>query len=111
LRTVFTTLAINHNFRTKMHKDSGDLKNVMSCIAAFGQWTGGELVFPQYGLAVALAEGDVAMFDPHEFHANLPMVGNRTSVVFYAREKMDRCEELTAEVERAAKRKRGTPLY
>ena len=46
--TVFTTITVNMNFRTAVHKDVGDLKEGFGvmCAIRLGKYTGGYLVFP-----------------------------------------------------------------
>jgi hypothetical protein len=68
-----------------------DLPNTMSVITVVGgNYTGGELCFPRYRIAFALRPGDVLFFPGQELlHGNLPINGNRLSVVCY-------CERLPA---------------
>jgi len=96
--TAFSTLTINRNFRTAGHKDSGDLPEGFGVITAFcaGAFEGGELIFPQYGIAVEIETGDVLLADVHEWHGNAPLVGvdgsyERISTVMYYRRKMLQC--------------------
>lgn len=106
--TAFTTVTVNKNFQTAVHKDAGDLKQgfgVLSCMRA-GHYTGGYLVFPKYRVAVDLGTGDVLCADVHEWHGNTRMKGKlgtfeRISLVFYYREKMIECGSPEEEAERA----------
>jgi hypothetical protein len=108
--TAFSTITINRNFRTAVHKDSGDLPEGFGVITAFcaGAFEGGELIFPQYDIAVEIETGDVLLADVHEWHGNAPLVGvegsyERISTVMYYRRKMHKCGTAKQEV---AKRKR-----
>jgi hypothetical protein len=61
-----------------------------------GAFEGGELIFPQYGIAVEIETGDVLLADVHEWHGNAPLVGvdgsyERISTVMYYRRKMLQC--------------------
>ena len=90
--TVFTTVTVNKNFRTALHKDSGDLKNGFGnlLVISNGEYEGGYTLFPQYGFGVDCKNGDFLLMDVHEWHCNSPIIGNgtRISFVFYLREKM-----------------------
>ena len=74
--------------------DKGDCKDGLTCftVKKCGEYTGGELIFPEYRIAVNIEQGDLLLFNPHEAHCNNPIVGEgRMSFVLYLREKMDKC--------------------
>jgi hypothetical protein len=110
--TAFTTVTVNKNFRTGVHTDSGDLKEgfgVITCLCA-GEFSGGELIFPKYRVAVRFGTQDVLLCDVHEYHANGPIVGvegqfERMSCVFYYRSGMVGCGSPAEELERLKNRK------
>ena len=116
--TSFTTLTINRNFQTAVHKDGGDLQagfGVITCLMA-GRFTGGLLVFPKYRVAVCFGTQDVLLCDVHEWHANTPIVGitgeyERLSCVLYFRENMAKCLEPAEELDQAKRRQTGDLLY
>jgi hypothetical protein len=97
-RTAFTTVTVNRNYQTAVHKDKGDLPEgfgVMSVIRA-GEYAGGYLVFPRWRVAVDMRSRDVLLADVHEWHGNTPILGaagrfNRLSCVFYFRTNVRRC--------------------
>lgn len=92
--TNFSTLTINMDFRTACHRDKGDCKDGLTCftIKKCGEYSGGELIFPEYRIAINIEQGDLLLFNPHEAHCNNPLVGEgRMSFVLYLREKMDQC--------------------
>lgn len=112
--TPFSTLTVNNNVSGNVHKDKGDCKAGLGLISYHcrGEHEGGELVFPQYKIAVAVGDRDLLFFNPHEWHAVNPIVqkdpknpGTRISVVYYLREKMLDCG--TAKEELARARQRG----
>lgn len=116
--TVYTTLTLNKNFRTAAHKDAGDLAAGFSNMAVFreGVFAGGNLVLPDWRIAVELDHLDLVMFDAHQFHGNTQVTpitkkGQRTSLVMYYRERMTACKSVNEELERAKNRKMGDPLY
>lgn len=92
--TSFSTVTINKNFRTTIHKDKGDDPVGFGNLATIqrGKYTGGETCFPQYGIGVDVREGDILLMDVHEWHANLPIQleedAVRMSVVCYLRKKV-----------------------
>ena len=101
--TPYTTVTINHDYPTGVHKDSGDLPQGISCLLYIrkGEWGGGELVFPSFRMAVSPGSGDLLLMDAHQWHGNTALVGfdpglghARTSLVLYYRTKMVDCPAL-----------------
>jgi len=90
--TIFTTVTVNKNFRTALHRDGGDLKEGFGnlVIASEGEYEGAYTMFPQYGIGVDCRSGDFLAMNVHEWHCNSKMTGTgtRVSYVFYLREKM-----------------------
>lgn len=115
--TVFTTVTVNRNFQTAVHRDKGDLKEgfgVMTVIER-GKYRGGYYVAPQFRVAVDVRHGDLLLSDVHEWHCNTAMLPispdwERLSLVLYYRNKMGLCGDWNAEIERAKRRKTGDPL-
>jgi hypothetical protein len=96
--TVFTTITVNKNFRTGLHKDAGDLKDGFGNLTVLekGDYDGGHTMFPQYGVGVDCREGDFLGMDVHEWHCNTEMTNQtedweRISLVCYYRKDMVRC--------------------
>ncbi len=97
--TAFSTVTINYNWRTALHKDSGDFEegfgNLIVCEE--GEYDGGCTGFPQYGVAFDVRDGDFLAMDVHEWHCNTKIVSrskdhSRLSVVCYLRKNMLRCK-------------------
>lgn len=116
--TPWTTVTVNRNFRTAVHKDAGDLRAGFGVLTVFkaGEFTGGLFVFPAYRVAVDWETGDVLLADVHEWHGNTEIVGapgrfERLSCVLYYRERMHECGTPAEEVERAKRRQRGSALH
>jgi len=91
--TVFTTLTVNHNWRTACHRDAGDLHEGFSNICALGKgWQGGEFILPEFRIAIKLAPGDMLLVNNHGgIHGNDELIGednDRMTIVAYFREKM-----------------------
>ena len=92
--TAFSTVTVNHNFRTAGHYDKGDYQNGFGNLVVYekGKYKGGYIGFPKYDIAVNVRTGDFLAMDVHELHANtaLEMDGEeppeRISFVSYFRE-------------------------
>jgi hypothetical protein len=81
--TAFTTIYLAKNFRTAYHRDSGNLRGMMSALLPTGRFAGGELLLPRWRLAFALKPGDLLLFDPQQIHGNLPIKGDRISAALF----------------------------
>ena len=73
--TCFSTITINRNFRTALHKDAGDFKDGFGnlCVIERGKYHGGYTCFPQFGVAVNVRSGDFLAMDVHQWHSNTPI--------------------------------------
>jgi hypothetical protein len=73
--TAFSTLTVNMNFRTALHKDAGDYQDGFGNLSVieWGKYHGGETLLPQYGVGVNLRTGDFVALDVHQWHCNAPM--------------------------------------
>lgn len=118
--TAFSTITINYNYRSALHKDAGDFEdgfgNLMvleksKCIDKLKNldiydYKGGYLGFPKYGIAVDVRQGDFLAMNVHEWHANCPIIcgcpkgekcnkniehHGRLSLVCYLRKNMIKC--------------------
>jgi len=95
--TVFTTLTVNHNWRTACHRDAGDFSagfsNICGVTGPKGKgWKGGQFILPEFRIAVNLQPGDMLLVNNHEgIHGNDELIGDdndRMTIVAYFREKM-----------------------
>ena len=100
--TSFSTITINYNWRTALHKDDGDYKDGFGNLMVLeeGKYDGGYTGFPRYGVCVDVRMGDFLAMDVHDWHCNTPLKGitndyTRLSVVCYLRENMHRCKDTT----------------
>lgn len=108
--TAFSTVTLNYNFRTALHRDKGDLEegfgNLLilekgKCMPGTDEYDGGYLGFPQYKVAVNVRQGDFLAMDVHEYHTNTPIKARikgkdnfgRLSIVCYLRKDMIKCIE------------------
>jgi len=95
--TVFTTLTVNHNWRTACHRDAGDLhegfSNICGITGPDGKgWKGAEFILPEFAIAINLQPGDMLLVNNHGgIHGNDALIGDdndRLTLVSYFREKM-----------------------
>lgn len=95
--TVFTTLTVNHNWRTACHRDAGDLhegfSNICGITGPEGKgWKGAEFILPEYRIGINLQPGDMLLVNNHGgIHGNDELIGDdndRLTLVCYFREKM-----------------------
>ena len=70
--TSFSTVTINRNFRTALHKDAGDFKGGFGNLTVIerGKYHGGYTVFPQFGIGIDLRNNDFVTMDVHQWHSN-----------------------------------------
>jgi len=98
--TVFTTVTVNKNFRTALHKDSGDLESGFGNLIVYedGSYDGGYFLLPEWGIMIDIKKCDMLFVDVHQWHCNTDYKlkpGHdsmlRISFVMYYREYMYRC--------------------
>ena len=96
--TAYSTITLNDNFRTALHKDAGDFEEGFGnlCVIEKGTYQGGYTGFPQFGVAVDVRTGDYLSMDVHQWHCNTKINGeagkyNRLAIVAYLRKGMNRC--------------------
>ena len=116
--TVFTTVTINKNWQSACHYDAGDYEPGFGVAAVLraGNYTGGHLVLPGFGVGFDLWTGDVVCYAVHRLHGNTPFLGKlgtyrRISAILYYRTNMHRCGTPEEELKRARNRKPGDPIW
>jgi hypothetical protein len=82
--TAFSTLTVNMNFRTALHKDAGDYSEGFGnlTVIEWGKYHGGETLFPQYGVGFNLRTGDFVAMDVHQWHCNAPITETKEDTAF-----------------------------
>jgi len=70
--TSFSSVTMNRNFRTGLHRDDGDLRAGFGNLSVIerGKYEGGYTLFPQYKIGFDLRTGDFLAMDVHEWHCN-----------------------------------------
>lgn len=106
-KSPFTTANINVNHAIKYHRDGGNFRGNLSNVLILRDGIiGGELVFPEYGFALAQEDSYLAIFDGQsEIHGVMPIIKTkenpyRASIVYYTLENMKHCYPFKMEVER-----------
>ena len=81
-KTCLSTVAINVNYESCYHFDQGDLPTGYSTLTALGvggDYRGGELVFPQFRIAVDVRDGDLLCNQSHlDLHGNTAVISLNT---------------------------------
>ena len=97
--TPYSTVTVNINYPTGVHKDAGDLDKGMSCLAMLrkGDYQGGCLTFPEWRFRFDMQDGDLLLMDAHQWHGNTMLSGmaddcERISLVLYYRTDMVSCD-------------------
>lgn len=96
--TSFTTVTINKNFQTAVHKDTGDFEQGFGNLSCFenGKYNGCLFTLPQWAVGIDIRFGDLLLVDVHQWHANTPFIPladdyTRISFVMYYRQNMIHC--------------------
>jgi hypothetical protein len=103
--TAFSTVTVNYNFQTALHKDKGDYKAGFGTLVVCSDGIeGGQLLFPEYKVALTVKTGDFVAMNVHEYHCNskihkLRDNAYRLSFVAYLREKIVNCDKLNSILE------------
>lgn len=96
--TVFSTVTVNKNFRTGIHKDAGDFEagfGNLTCISE--NYSGCHTIFPEWGVGFNVRTGDFLAMDVHQYHGNstlVPLSNDylRLTFVCYLRKGMHLCK-------------------
>jgi hypothetical protein len=111
--TPYTTVNINVNHAIKHHKDNGNIKGSYSNVLILKEnCIGGELVLPEYRIALEQADGALCIFKgQEEIHGVMPLkpIGAnfyRASIVYYTLAQLKHCYPYKEEVTRLNLKKR-----
>lgn len=98
--TCFSTITINYNWRTALHKDKGDYEDGFGNLTVCddGNYKGGLTGFPQFGVCFNVRNGDFLAMDVHQWHCNTEIKPKkkdykRLSMVCYLRNNMIKCSK------------------
>ena len=111
--TPYTTANINVNHAIKYHKDAGNIKGSFSNVLILKEHcTGGELVLPDYRIALEQSDGALCIFKgQEEIHGVMPLKPYRedfyrASIVYYTLAQLQHCYPYKEEVTRLNIKKR-----
>lgn len=106
--TAFTTVTVNKNFATAVHKDTGDFTEGFGNLIVYkeGNYDGSYFCLPEYAVAIDLQNTDILFVDVHRWHGNTPFKNMsedymRISFVMYYREYMYKCKSPSDELKNA----------
>ena len=69
--TAFSTVTMNRNFRTGLHKDAGDWGGyAMLSVLEYGKYNGGLFTIPAFGIGIDVRKNDVLCGKVSEYHSN-----------------------------------------
>lgn len=112
--TSFTTVTVNRNFQTAVHKDSGDLPDGFGnlCVYREGHYEGAYFCLPEYRVAIDMQNTDLLFVDVHKWHGNTPFINCspdylRIAFVMYYREYMYRCKQPSEELHHIKQKETG----
>ena len=73
--TSFSSVTVNRNFRTALHKDAGDFREGFGNLSVleYGDYSGGYTLFPRFGIGFNMRTGDFLAMNVHEWHCNTEM--------------------------------------
>lgn len=113
-KTSFTTVTVNENFQTAIHKDSGDFQDGFGNLSVYreGAFDGSYFCLPEYKVAIDLQNCDLLFADVHRWHGNTPYYNcsenyKRIAFVMYYREYMYKCLQPTEELKKIKQDKTG----
>jgi hypothetical protein len=108
--TPFTTCNFNINHAIKYHRDNGNFRGVFSNVLILKDGVaGGQLVFPELGIAFEQADGALGIFDGQKWIHGVTNLqkkrpdGYRASIVYYALSGMKNCYPYKEETARFKK--------
>jgi len=90
--TMFSTVTVNKSALFRCHADGKNMPGALACLSAFGNFAGGDLCFPRFGVSCPIEPGDLLIGDnAFEQHGNIgPLSGERISIVAYMRDEFSR---------------------
>lgn len=104
--TAFTTVTVNKNFQTAVHKDAGDYPAGFGnlCVYRAGHYDGAYFCLPEWRVGIDLQQNDMLFVDVHRWHGNTPFINAgpdflRVAFVMYYREYMYKCKQPAQELQ------------
>jgi len=112
--TSFTTVTVNRNFQTAVHKDAGDFPDGFGNLIVYreGDYKGSYFCLPEYRVAIDMQNCDILFADVHRWHGNTPFTKcsedyKRIAFVMYYREYMYKCKQPREELQKIKQEETG----
>jgi hypothetical protein len=112
--TSFTTVTVNRNFQTAVHKDAGDFPDGFGNLIVYreGDYKGSYFCLPEYRVAIEMENCDILFADVHKWHGNTPFTEcsedyMRIAFVMYYREYMYKCKQPKEELQKIKQNETG----
>ena len=112
--TSFTTVTVNRNFQTAVHKDAGDFPDGFGNLIVYreGDYKGSYFCLPEYRVAIDMQNCDILFADVHKWHGNTPFIDcsgdyMRIAFVMYYREYMYKCKQPKEELQKIKQKETG----
>lgn len=112
--TSFTTVTVNRNFQTAVHKDAGDFPDGFGNLIVYreGDYKGSYFCLPEYRVAIDMQNCDILFADVHKWHGNTPFIECsedylRIAFVMYYREYMYKCKQPKEELQKIKQKETG----
>ena len=112
--TAFTTVTVNRNFQTAVHKDAGDYPDGFGNLIVYreGDYKGSYFCLPEYRVAIDMQNCDILFADVHKWHGNTPFKDcsadyKRIAFVMYYREYMYKCKQPIDELQQIKQKETG----
>jgi hypothetical protein len=112
--TSFTTVTVNRNFQTAVHKDAGDFPEGFGNLIVYreGDYKGSYFCLPEYRVAIDMQNCDILFADVHKWHGNTPFIDcsedyMRIAFVMYYREYMYKCKQPKEELQKIKQKETG----
>jgi hypothetical protein len=82
--TAFSSVTINRNFQTALHMDDGDFREGYGNLSVIerGKYSGGQTLFPRFGVGFNVRTGDFLAMDVHEWHCNTALYESPSDKAF-----------------------------
>lgn len=113
-KTSFTTVTVNRNFQTAVHKDAGDFPEGFGNLIVYreGDYKGSYFCLPEYRVAIDMQNCDILFADVHRWHGNTPFTlcsedYKRIAFVMYYREYMYKCKQPIEELQKIKQKETG----
>lgn len=84
--TAYSTITVNNNFRTALHKDAGDYRGGFGNLSVieWGKYHGAYTLMPRFKIGFDVRTGDFLAMNVHEWHTNTSFVETEADKAYNA---------------------------